>query len=69
MADNSKLDIILTEDEKKRFMEIIKHLDIKALDIPDDEAAPGSKRKWFKFGAYDALRILSEEILSNGKTN
>lgn len=68
MADNSKLTITLTDEEKKKFIEIIKNINIEELNIPDDEAKPGTKRKWFKFGAYDSLRILSEEILNNGKT-
>lgn len=67
MDANSKLKVALTEDEKKKFLEIIKSINLSELNIPDDEAKPGTKRKWYKFGAYDALRILSEEVLTDGK--
>lgn len=52
----------LTEDEKKKFLEMIKSVNLEELLIPD-----AANRKWFKFGAYDALRILSEKVLNNGK--
>jgi hypothetical protein len=53
----------LTAPEKKKFIEIIKSVKLDELVIPDE-----ANRKWFKFGAYDALRILSEKVLSNEST-
>lgn len=51
---------VLTKEEKDKFLEIIKNVDLQELVIPDE-----ANRKWFKFGAYDALRILSEGILTD----
>jgi hypothetical protein len=53
----------LTEEEKKKLLEMIKSVDLEELLIPDE-----ANRKWFKFGAYDALRILSERVLSDEKS-
>lgn len=51
-----------TEKEQTKFLELIKTIDLKELAIPDE-----ANRNWFKFGAYDALRILTERILTDGK--
>lgn len=51
----------MTEANKKIFLDLIKKVDINELVIPD-EAKPFSRRKWFKFGAYDSLRTLSEMV-------
>jgi len=50
--------IVFTEKEKKKFIDLIKDIDLKELAIPDE-----ANRQWFKFGAYDALRIIAEKIL------
>lgn len=49
-----------TSEEKHKFIQTIKHLDLKSLAVPE-----GESRKWYKFGAYDALRLLTMEILEN----
>lgn len=54
--------IELTQEEKNKFITLIKSVDIQELAIPE-----GAKRKWFRFGAYDALRALSERILNDGQ--
>lgn len=43
---------------KKEILDLIKGIDIKANSASDNEL----KRKWFEFGAYDALRTLSEMV-------
>lgn len=50
--------MILTEEEKRKFIQVIEGIDLELLNIPDE-----ANRNWFKFGAYDALRILVEKIV------
>ena len=47
----------LTDEEKKKLLDMVKAVDLEELLIPDE-----ANRKWFRFGAYDALRILAEDI-------
>jgi hypothetical protein len=55
---NKVPEVTFTDEEKNKFLEIIKTLDLDAMVIPDE-----AKRKWYTFGAYDALKILAERIL------
>lgn len=43
-------------------LDLIKSIDIQEMLVPDE-----ANRKWFRFGAYDALRILSESIIEENK--
>lgn len=49
-----------TEEEKEKFLAVIREVKLDELVIPDE-----ANRNWFKFGAYDALRIVTERILSD----
>lgn len=48
----------ITKEDKLIILEGIKTLDVKAMYASEDE----DKRKWFRFGAYDALRMVTEML-------
>lgn len=50
----------MDENTKKQLLEALKLIDVKDLYASEDE----DKRKWFRFGAYDALRMASEVIIA-----
>lgn len=45
---------------KEQLLGALKSIDVKELYSSDDE----KKRKWFRFGAYDALRMACEIVLA-----
>jgi hypothetical protein len=51
----------ITKEDKQIILKAIQTIDVKKLYKPveDDE-----KKKWFRFGAYDALRMVSELLES-----
>jgi hypothetical protein len=51
--------VILTKEKKEELVELLKSIDIKEVYSTEDE----QKRKWFRFGAYDALRMATEAII------
>ena len=53
----------LTNEEKEKFILYIQSLKVDDLIIPDEQANVGSKRKWYKFGAYDSMRALTEKVV------
>jgi hypothetical protein len=59
MASGNTSPITLSKEEKRKFLLIIKDIDLQALVIPEE-----ANRQWFKFGAYNALSILSDDIIS-----
>lgn len=62
---NKILPPVLTADEKEKFLAYIKSVNLDEFIIPDEQANVGSKPKWYKFGAYDALRILATKVLAD----
>lgn len=51
-----------TKAEKEKFLAVLKELYLQELSIPE-----GAKREWFKFGAYEAIRIMTEKVLIDEK--
>lgn len=47
----------LTKEQKNELLNLIKNINLNEAVIRDD-----SNLKWYKFGAYDALKIVSEAI-------
>lgn len=52
--------LIVDANTKKQLMDALKTINVKELYASEDE----NKRKWFRFGAYDALRMACEVILA-----
>lgn len=50
----------MDKNTKKQVIDALKLIDVKDLYASEDE----QKRKWFRFGAFDALRMASEVILA-----
>lgn len=48
----------ITKEAKKEVIEALKHIEIGESYVSEEE----TKRKWFRFGAYDALRAATELI-------
>lgn len=48
-----------TKEEQDKFLALISKLDLDLPAIGDE-----TQRKWYSFGAYDALRILTEKVLT-----
>lgn len=42
---------------KAEVLELVKSINIEEMLIPE-----GAKRKWFRFGAHDALGMLSDKV-------
>ncbi len=55
----------ITKEDKKIIQNAIQKLDVKKMynTVEDDQ-----KKKWFRFGAYDALRMVSEMLESYPET-
>jgi tRNA A37 methylthiotransferase MiaB len=51
----------ITKQDKQILQKAIQSIDVKKLYEP---VAEEDKKKWFRFGAYDALRMVSEMIES-----
>lgn len=51
----------ISKEDKKIIQKAIQTIDVKKLYKP---VAEEEKKKWFRFGAYDALRMVSEMIES-----
>ena len=51
----------ITKEDKKIIQKAIQTIDVKKLYKPVDDE---EKRKWFRFGAYDALRMVTELLES-----
>lgn len=50
----------MDKNTKKQLVDAIKTIDVEDLYASEDQ----NKRKWFRFGAFDALRMASEVILA-----
>jgi hypothetical protein len=50
----------MNEATKKQLIEAFKKIDVKDMYASEDE----NKRKWFRFGAFDALRIACELVIA-----
>lgn len=48
----------MDKNTQKQLIDALKSVDVKELYASEEEA----KRKWFRFGAYDALRMACEVI-------
>lgn len=51
---------MMNEATKKQLIEAFKNIDVKDMYASEDE----NKRKWFRFGAFDALRIACELVIA-----
>lgn len=51
-----------TKEEKEKFLALLKELDLQEIHVPE-----GAKREWFKFGAFEAIRIMTEKVLIDEK--
>lgn len=50
---------MLTRRDKKELIEILKQIDVKKMDLSHAEA---NNVKWFRFGTYHALNIVTDII-------
>lgn len=50
----------LTKEEQDKFLKLIKTIDLNIPVIRGD-----NNKKWYKFGAYDALKILAEKVVED----
>lgn len=50
---------MITEKDKTQLLNIIKNIDVKDMTIDHEDSLI---QKWFRFGNYNALKIVSEII-------
>lgn len=50
---------MLTRQDKKELIEILNQIDVKKMDLSHAEA---NNVKWFRFGTYNALNIVTDII-------
>lgn len=52
---------LMDKKAKQKVLDIVKNLKLQQDLIPDEPTE--RQRKWYVFGAYDALRMLSQEVM------